>query len=88
MAEKLELPRYCYAEHPVTEELVQLVKGMDGYFPIVDERCEIPTSELNAKAGVTDMRIVHAMMWGSMFGWNVPEADPNNYDENLVFIDK
>lgn len=88
MSKKLELPRYCYAEHPVSEELIQIVKGLEGYFPIEDGRCNIPTDQLNQVIGVTDVRIIEAMMCGSMFGWDAPGADPNNYDENLVFRGK
>ncbi|WP_144509915.1 hypothetical protein [Bacillus sp. FJAT-22090] len=87
MSKVIELPRYCYAEHPVTEELIQIVKGTSGYFPITDERKNKSTYELNEEIGVYDVRIIEAMMCGSMFGWDVPGADPNSYDENLNLIE-
>ncbi len=83
MSKKLELPRLCYAEHPVTEETIKLVRNVEGYFPLEEHLKDKTTGELNAEIGITDVRIIEAMMAGSMFGWDSPDADPNNYDENL-----
>lgn len=88
MNTQLELPEYCYVEDPVSEKAVRVVKGVMGYFPVESELSEKSTKELNEGIGVTDIRIAEAMLTGSMFGWNVPGADPNNYDEDLNYIGK
>ena len=65
-------------------------EGEDGYFPsdlpnsgkeenrrVVDER--------NREGGVSKAQEA-AMSAGSMFGWDVPAADPRSYDENGVLL--
>lgn len=39
----------------------------------------------NADRGITKAQ-ARAMEAGSMFGWDVPGADPRNYDENGSYI--
>ncbi len=85
MTGTLELPRMCYAEHPVTEETIKIVRGIEGYYPLEEHLKYSTTGDLNASIGIADVRIIEAMMAGSMFGWDTPSADPNNYDEDLNF---
>jgi hypothetical protein len=42
---------------------------------------------MNRELGISPAQ-AEAMKVGSMFGWNVPGADPKNYDENGKAIRK
>lgn len=75
----VELPEFCFAE--AHGETVMIKRGMTGYF--VTGYKETP-AELNAKLGITAAQY-EAMVVGSMFGWHVPAADPNKYDEQGNF---
>lgn len=83
MTQKLELPMACYIEKPETEETVKVMRGQEGYYVLRDFEKGLSTEELNERISVTDVRILHAMTVGSMFGWDAPGADPNSYDEDL-----
>lgn len=52
-------------------------RGVPGYTP-VPSLTDAIAARLNAQAGVTDAQI-EAMQVGSMFGWHVPGADPDQY---------
>jgi hypothetical protein len=81
-----DLPDVCYAIMPGTDELIIIKHGESGYY-----RCECSTEDKafnraladdrNASLGVGKAQI-EAMLAGSMFGWDVPAADPKNYDGN------
>ena len=68
------LPPLCYARHPETGASVLIVRGEDGYHPI---RTFLTPGQLNAALAEprADAQI-QAMLVGSMFGWQVPGADP------------
>ena len=51
-----------------------------GVLPDTGELIIIKKGE-SGKAGVSKAQAA-AMLAGSMFGWQVPAADPKNYDEN------
>ncbi len=80
------LPEQCYGVLPSTGELVIVKKGESGYY-----RTDIDTGskeenhalaeEYNGKLGVSKAQAA-AMLAGSMFGWQVPAADPKHYDEH------
>lgn len=80
------LPEQCYSVLPDTGELIIIKKGESGYY-----RTDIDmggkaenralADEYNAKLGVSKAQ-EQAMSAGSMFGWQVPGADPKNYDES------
>lgn len=70
-----KLPASCYARHPSDESPIYIMFGMRGYYPI--ER-EIDVDAENERFGVTPAQ-VEAMLVGSMFGWDVPGADPDKY---------
>ena len=63
--------------------IIEIVAGESGYYPMSfdDGRPVLGGPELrdgmNADLGVTPVERV-AMENGSMFGWNVPGADPRN----------
>ena len=78
------LPERCYSVLPSSGEIIIIKRGEKGYF-----KPDIPTAnkeearsivnEYNAKLGVSRAQ-EEAMKAGSMFGFQVPAADPRNYD--------
>jgi len=86
-----KLPAECYATLNTTGELIKLVAGMSGFYRqgqkyprtlIASE--DITMDELadrwNADMGVTPAQR-EAMEIGSMWGWDVPGADPDIYSK-------
>lgn len=79
------LPEMCYSTMPSTDELIIIKRGEKGYY-----RCEFSTEDKpfnreladdrNVKLGVSKAQEA-AMLAGSMHGWEVPAADPKNYDD-------
>ena len=80
------LPIYCFSVLKTTGDLIYLRRGMTGYYPCPlgkeGDRLgnEALAQEMNDLFGYTKAQIA-AMEAGSMFGWNVPGADPSRYDE-------
>ena len=78
------LPEQCYSILPGSNDVIIIKRNEKGYY-----KTDIPTAskedaralvdEYNRKLGVTKAQ-EEAMKAGSMFGWNVPGADPKNYD--------
>ena len=69
-----KLPSLCYARHPETSATVLIVRGEDGYHPV---QTFLTPAQLNAAlAEPPTPAQVQAMVVGSMFGWQVPGADP------------
>ena len=64
-------------------QVVAIVNGETGYYPQerfqVKEDAEIFASEYNKKRSITAAQ-VKAMEVGSMFGWDVPGANPTLYE--------
>jgi hypothetical protein len=85
------LPGFCFSTLPSSGELIVIERGVAGYrevaledvqgymalYPCDSER-EL-ADLLNARDGVTKAER-EAMMWGSMFGWETPLADPHRYN--------
>ena len=68
------LPPLCYARHPETGATVLIVRGEDGCHPV---QTFLTPAQLNAAlAEPPTLAQVQAMVVGSMFGWQVPGADP------------
>lgn len=85
-----KLPEWCYHVSNTTGELIRVKSGERGFYncdqglPVI--RCNqegITMSELadrwNAAMGITKAHR-EAMDWGSMFGWHLSLADPDNED--------
>lgn len=78
------LPEQCYSLLPGSNDVIIIKRNEKGYY-----KTDIPATskedaralvdEYNGKLGVTRAQ-EEAMKTGSMFGWNVPGADPKNYD--------
>lgn len=82
--EPLTLPDLCYSVLPSSGELVVLKKGEAGYFSCAynsdsEYHNRRQLKHLNERLQVTPAQRA-AMEAGSMFGWDVPAADPNRYD--------
>lgn len=85
-----DLPEVCYSILPSTGDVIIIKHGESGYY-----RCEYSTedkafnrefaNDRNANLGVSKAQI-EAMLAGSMYGWNVPAADPKSYDENGTLL--
>ena len=84
------LPAFAMAVLASTGELVTVRRGMTGYYRSernvrgdVKKNEEIAV-ELNSQFELTKAQVA-AMVCGSMFGWDVPGANPAMYDENGQF---
>ena len=85
-----DLPEVCYSILPSTGDVIIIKHGESGYY-----RCEYSTEDKafnrefansrNAKLGVSKAQ-VEAMLAGSMYGWDVPAADPKSYDKNGTLL--
>lgn len=85
-----DLPETCYATLPSTGDVIIIKHGESGYY-----RSEYSTedkafnrefaNDRNANLGVSKAQ-VEAMLAGSMYGWDVPAADPKSYNENGVLL--
>ncbi len=80
-----KLPEYCYGTLPSTGEVVIIKRGEMGYYSSNATPGNAQADDLNAVIGVTKAQ-AEAMMSGSMFGWDIPSADPDNYDQDGRFI--
>lgn len=85
-----DLPEVCYSILPSTGDVIIIKHGESGYY-----RCEYSTedkafnrefaNDRNANIGVSKAQ-VEAMLAGSMYGWDVPAADPKSYDKNGTLL--
>lgn len=79
------LPEMCFSVLPDTGALICIKRGESSYYPsdwsTGDRARNIQIrDDANESMGVTDAQR-QAMEAGSMFGWNVPGADPAKYQE-------
>ena len=80
------LPEQCYGTLLDTGKIVIYKRGETGYYKTdipytTKEDARALVDEHNARGGVSKAQEA-AMAAGSMFGFDVPAADPSNYDEN------
>lgn len=85
-----DLPEVCYSILPSTGDVIIIKHGESGY-----HRCEYSTedkafnrefaNDRNANLGISKAQ-VEAMLAGSMYGWDVPAADPKSYDVNGTLL--
>ena len=83
------LPDKCFSYLESTGEMIVITKGEKGYIPTGASGENMTPREAvdaaNKTIGVTKAQEA-AMVAGSMFGWQVPGADPKNYDEQGIPI--
>lgn len=76
------LPEMCFVPHPYEHDtFICLTRGQAGYNETT-VYTQAHADALNAKLGGVSKAQIAAMEAGSMFGWDVPGADPTHYDEN------
>jgi hypothetical protein len=78
----IELPRVSAYTHPSTNDMIFVMVGKSGYWPktslgIVDDT--LTADKWNEAHEITKAE-AEAMFAGSMWGWDTPAADPENYD--------
>ena len=84
------LPDRCYSILESTGDIIIIQKGEKGYYHIdvkegTKEENRAFVDSQNAKLGITKAQ-EEAMKAGSMFGWTVPAADPQNYDDKGALL--
>ena len=78
-----KLPEMCWTVLPADNTVVVVKRGEMGYYP---QRSDVLPYEadmvdfLNERLGVTKAQ-EQAMKSGSMFGWDIPGADPDTWEE-------
>ena len=87
LAKDRGLPRYCYAYLPTTREEIRIDIAESGYTPMGKNENDGNVKKMNQELGVTPAQ-AKAMQIGSMFGWDVPGADPKSYDDKGQAIRK
>lgn len=83
-----KLPEMCYTILESINEIVLIKRDVSGYFPQREENAKWGIENLdhlNESLGVTKAQ-EQAMAMGSMFGWDTPSANPENYDANGHWI--
>lgn len=82
---RASLPEKCFSVLPSSDELIIIERGAKGYTPsgmhIEGKTAREAADISNDTIGVSKAQEA-AMLAGSMFGFEVPAADPKNYDEN------
>lgn len=73
----LKLPDMCVTRLNTTKEVIAIKFGVSGYYPMPYVR---DPDKWNREHGITPAQ-VEAMEAGSMMGWEVPGANPDNYIE-------
>lgn len=76
------LPERCLALLPSDETVILVVRGEKGYSPTTyDKQSKEWLDHINRERCNCSPAQAEAMLIGSMFGWDVPGADPSMYDE-------
>ena len=70
-----KLPEYCYARLISDNSPIKIIRGESGYYPQPEY---FDVEKLNRLSNVTPEQ-QEAMLVGSMFGWDVPGANPDVY---------
>jgi len=85
-----KLPAFCMSTNPHDGSLIKITHKENGYkvadisSPEPDENKYL-AKYINELMDITPAQEA-AMIAGSMFGWNVPAANPKNYDDSGKFI--
>ena len=74
------LPYECYANDPVTGEIIRIVRGIEGYYQTLNS--QEGADNFNQAMTVTAAQ-KEAMLAGSVFGFHVPAANPD-FQEGIL----
>ena len=83
------LPELCMSRLPADGRPILILRGEAGYYEITPrEKGERPMTpeQFNKANGITEAQL-SAMRVGSLFGWNVPGADPATWEKRLAAVD-
>lgn len=86
---RASLPEKCFSLLQTSEEMIAITRGESGYVPTGMHSVSAGSSmrsrvdKANMELGVTKAQEA-AMLAGSMFGWDVPAANPENYDSEGI----
>lgn len=69
------LPPVAFAAHPISGEPIMICRRTNGYYVV---STHLAVDELNRAFGVSEAE-ARAILSGSMFGWDLPGADPAFY---------
>lgn len=70
------LPEVCATRDRVTKRPILIVRGEPGYYAAP---ADTDPDGFNQRRGITEAQ-VQAMECGSMWGWDVPGADPATWE--------
>ena len=77
------LPKFCFVIAPTEPNLVLVILGGTGYshtkIPATDKNLDFYNGRLCVTNGQAE-----AMLVGSVFGWDVPGANPQVYDDTGI----
>lgn len=78
-----KLPHFCFCVLPTTSEVIMVTRNVMGYQSHLngEVKGKEKAMELNEILDVTPAQM-EAMSNGSLFGWDIPAANPDNFDEN------
>ena len=85
IGDEIAYPDFCYSVLPGSNKVIIIQAHESGYFN-TDIRARTPEEAremadfYNQRLGVTKAE-EKAMLTGSMFGWDVPGANPSRYDK-------
>lgn len=85
-----KLPHVCAAIMPSSGEPIIIHAGENGYHQaptLKDQAGQADIWDFNAAVGANRAHM-EAMLYGSMFGWEKPLADPDNYDPRTGSLKK
>ena len=71
------LPDSCATRNLADDLPIMIMQGQSGYVPLPSD---FDIDGYNTRRNVTPAQI-EAMIIGSMFGWQVPGANPSRYDD-------
>lgn len=80
------MPYTCFSILPSSGELIMIERNHRGYIRVPQserdaEKNRLTADKMNERFGVSKAQEA-AMLAGSMFGWNVPGANPKRYDKD------